>query len=278
MGRLFAWSVGSVMTGAAMLAALPVAAQDEERIGSSFAINAQPAPDGSEQVARPNNALSRIDVRPASAVTLGEGVPLGVAMSFGAKESVPFDAGLQLYGWPERPGLYCDLQRPRGLGASAACLRDNDLDGKFDEGTRIDFNSAKSDILLISHAGKIIGAKFTKVKIALPRPIAYSASQPGPQAVGKLALYWRKDDQKDRALGRLWLSTPDNFTGTAGLSENILLFDLQKLPMDVELYGVKLRLHGLDEKGGLRYSMLGLTDGEKIPLLFRGHRFNIIFI
>jgi hypothetical protein len=48
------------------------------------------------------------------------------------------------------------------------------------------------------------------------------------------------------------------------------MFDRTKVPLDVELYGIRLRIHGFDEKGAMRYTLLGMTDGAPIPLLFRG--------
>ena len=180
-----------IAAAAAALATLTAATPADVRKGSSFAILAQPAAPGAVQVARANRAFLNLDVRPVSAVTLAAAVPAELAAQFGARKEVPFGAGLRLYGWPERPGLYCDLLRHRGLGLSAACLNDKDGDGRFEEGLRLDFNSGKADILLISPSGKIIGANFTKARVALPKPVAYAAAAPAPNVTGKLALRWK---------------------------------------------------------------------------------------
>ena len=125
--------------------ALPAAAQD----GASFVVAARPGTGEAVQVARKHKAFLKLEVRPARAVTLAQAIPAALASEFGAKVDVPLDPSLPLYGWPERPGLYCDLLRPRGLGMSSACLRDTDGDGRFDEGVRLDFHSSKSDLLVL---------------------------------------------------------------------------------------------------------------------------------
>ncbi|HET6943293.1 MAG TPA: hypothetical protein VFH89_14125 [Sphingomicrobium sp.] len=159
---------------------------------------------------------------------------------------------------------------------SAACLEDADQDGKFEEGLRLDFNSERADILVITPSGKVIGARFSKARLRLPRLVGYSPAQDSAQPTGKLALRWKRGPKKGPPIGLLWLSTPDNYTGTDGLSENVLAFDTDKLPMDVELYGLSIRILGFDEKGGLRYSVLGMKDGTAVPLVFRGDVFHII--
>ncbi|HEX9983371.1 MAG TPA: hypothetical protein VGF69_08905 [Thermoanaerobaculia bacterium] len=265
---------------AAVMAAAPSAAQVEPRVGSSFAVVARPVALDREQVARANSAMVEFDVRPILAVTLAQPIPHALAGQFGAKREVPFDAGLRLYGWPERPGLYCDLLRSRGLYMSSACLRDSDADGDFDEGLRLDFHSAHADLLGVTPNGKIIGMNFTKVRVPLSAPIAYAPAAPAAEVTGKLALYWKRtpDKASGRELVELWISTPSNSTGTEGLSQNVVMFDRTKIPLDVELYGIRLRVHGFDANGRLRYTLLGMTGGVPIPLLFRGYTFHILII
>jgi hypothetical protein len=263
---------------AVLVAAAPSAAQVKPRIGSSFAVVASPVALDREQTARANSAFLTFDARPVSAVTLAQPVPHALASQFGAKRDVPFDTGLRLYGWPERPGLYCDLLRSRGLGISAACLLDNDADGDFDEGLRLDFNSGRADLLSVTPNGKIIGVNFTKVRVPLPDPIAYTPAAPAGEATGKLALHWKRAPGKasGREMVQLWISTPINSTDTEGLSQNVLMVDRAKVPVDVELYGIRLRIHGFADDGAMRYTLLGMTDGVPIPLLFRGEPLRIM--
>jgi len=262
------------------VAAAPSAAQAQQHIGSSFAVIASPVASDHEQVARANSAFLQFDAQPVNAVTLAQAIPDALASQFGAKRDVPFDTKLRLYGWPERPGLYCDLLRTRGLGISAACLRDSDADGDFDEGLRLDFNSGHADLLGVTPNGKIIGVNFTKVRVPLPTPIAYTPVAPDGEVTGKLALRWKRERDKasKREMVQLWISTPENSTGTEGLSQDVLMFDRAKVPLDVELYGIRLRVHGFDENGRMRYTLLGMTDGVPIPLLFRGYTFHIMIL
>ena len=262
----------SAVSVAAMVWAPPAFAQGVDRPASSFAVVAQPVDDAPVQVARPNRGFLKFDVRPLSAVTLGEAVPAELAAQFGAKSDVPFDSGRQLYGWPERPGLYCDLLRPRGLGISTACLRDIDGDGRFDQGLRLDFNSGLGDLLVISHSGKIIGVRSKPKTVPLPKPVAYAPS--APMVTGKLALRWKPGKKVAGApTAEMWISTPGNYTGTEGLSENVLAFRRESAPLDVELYGIRLKILGFDEEGGMKYRLLGMTDGAAVALLFRGYTF-----
>lgn len=272
---VFAAAALSALPGAApVLLSDPVRSQD--RAASSFAIVAPPAVDDRVQATKPHRAFLRFDVRPLTAVTLKEAIPDSLASQFGAKADSPFDTRRQLYGWPERPGLYCDVLRPRGLGISAACLRDVDRDGRFDEGLRLDFNSGLGDLLVISHSGKIIGVRYKGKPVPLPHPVAYAPASPA--ATGRLALRWRPRSKK--ALGspaaEIWVSTPDNYTGTEGLGETMLLVPRQSAPLDVELYGIRLRILGFDEQGAMRYRLLGMTDGVAVPLRFRGYTIRII--
>src|SRR5688500_18661987 len=136
-----------VLIGAvAALASASLVAQSADRKGSSFAIVGQAAPADAVLTAKSGGTLVKLEARPTAAVALGEAIPHLVAAQFGAKPDHPFDTARRLYGWPERPGLYCDLLRTRGLGLSTACLRDRDRDGRFEEGLRLDFNSGSGDI------------------------------------------------------------------------------------------------------------------------------------
>lgn len=271
MGQLGRYIVGLLPL---FLSAPSVA--EEPRLGSSFEIVGPASPPPAEMRGSRLSSQFALNVRPALAVTLNGTISAELAGKFGAKTDVPFNVGRQLYGWPERPGLYCDLLRPRGLGLSAACLWDRDLDGRFEEGTRLDFNSGSGDILGITPSRKIIGVRLTKVRVPLSAPISYAKSDPDPSVTGKIVLYWLKARKSGSPIEQIYLGTPDNYTGTEGLSAEILAFRGDRLPMDVDLYGVKVRLLGHDEKGALRYTILNTTRGATVPLLFRGYVIRMI--
>ncbi|WP_230206751.1 hypothetical protein [Novosphingobium sp. Gsoil 351] len=230
--------------------------------------------------AKNNGTLTELKARPVSAVTLGAAIPSATSELFGAKADAPFDTTRTLYGWPERPGLYCDLLRTRGLGLSTACLRDVDNDGRFDEGRRFDFNSGFGDLLGITPSGKIIGVRTTArpLPVPLPQPVPYTVGNVPSEVTGRLALKWRKINLADTAAAQLWLTTPDNYTGTEGLSEQVVQFPFTRAPLDVELYGIKLRVLGFDEKGAMRYRLVEIRDGTMVPLKFRGYTFRIMII
>jgi hypothetical protein len=275
MMNLYSSAARSIMFIVAALSAPPAGAQAPDRLGSSFAVVAQPVDSETVQVASQYSAFFKFDARPLTAVTLSEGIAADLAVQFGVKEDVPFDAGRQLYGWPERPDLYCDLLRPRGLGLSAACLRDSDGDGRFDEGLRLDFNSGLGSLLVLSHSGKIIGVRYKPKPVPIPNPVAYAPST--PTVTGKLTLRWKPGKKVSGSpTVQMWISTPVNQTGTEGLSEYLLVLRRDSIPLDVELYGIRLRILGFDERGAMQYRILGMTDGAAVPLLFRGSTFRII--
>lgn len=100
-----------------------------------------------------------------------------------------------------------------------------------------------------------------------------------PDVTGRLALKWRKAKLADGAPGaELWITTPGNYTGTEGLSEQVLRVPQERAPLDVELYGIKLRILGFDEKGAMRYRLIEVGDGTAVPLLFRGYTFRILMV
>lgn len=253
----------------------PASALADGNKTSTFAIIGENHDGATVLTAKSSGRLLDLSLRPTSSIVIDNAIPTDVAVSFGAKKEIPFSKGLQLHGWPEQPGLYCDLLRPRGLGLSSACLRDTNRDGNFDEGVRLDFNSARSDILLISHSGKVIGAKFKKT-VPLPKPVPYSEFTGSPNMTGKVSVMLKSDfkmNDRDPSMvsGTISIDTPDNHTGTEGLSEQVMRFQHRGKPVDLDVYGVKLRLIDFDATGALRYSILEVKDGAHLPLLFRGY-------
>ena len=266
-----------------VLAGLALSAQSVAQVpplpGSSFGIVGQVDQNDAISTSKSNGTLLKLEARPVLAVTLTEAIPPATSVLFGNKADVPFDTTRTLYGWPERPGLFCDMLRTRGLGLSTACLRDIDNDGKFNEGRRFDFTSASGDLLGITTSGKIIGVRTTAKPeaVPLPQPVAYRSVQVPPDVAGQLAVHWRRVKIGDALTSQMWIATPDNYTGTEGVSEQIVQFPLTNAPLKVELYGVKVRFLGFDEKGAMRYQVIEVRDGATVPLKFRGYTLQIIF-
>jgi hypothetical protein len=254
------------------------AAHGTDREGSSLAITAQPVDGNAVLIARPGQAFFKFSARPPMTVILQGEVPPLLAAQFGASSSAPFKPGLQLHGIPERPGLYCDLLRRRGLGLSAACLHDLDGDGRFDEGLRFEFNSGFSELLFFTPTGKIIGGGFDRKPVPLATPVGYVASVPAANVTGTLTLRWRNGSRQTSGPenAELWISTPANYTDTGGVSERFVAFPRARAPLDVELYGIRLRIHGFDEQGDMKVSVLSMKDGETVPLKFQGYTITMI--
>lgn len=273
----------ALFAAAAAAMTLPVTAEPTttDLSGSSFAVVGQPAPDSALRTAKSGGTLLELQARPVTAVRIEDSIAPETAALFGAKADAPFDAGRVLTGWPERPGLYCDLLRNRGLGLSTACLYDRDGDGRFDDGRRYDFNSGLGDLLGLTPSGKIIGVRTTSAKpapVPLVRPISFAKVDVPGGMTGRLALKWRKVKSAGQQAVQLWITTPDNYTGTEGISAELAQFQPSELPTEGELYGIRLRVLGFDDKGALRYQVLSVQDGAIVPLMFRGYTFRIIMI
>lgn len=268
----------------AVVAAVPLIAQPTQRSadlpGSSFAIVGA-VRDNAVLTAKSGGNLVELKAKPLAAVRLNERVDATTAALFGAKAEAPLDVGRVLTGWPERPGLYCDLLRKRGLGLSTACLRDRDGDGRFDEGVRYDFNSGSGDLLGVTPSGKIIGVRTTSAKpgpIPLAVPVSYAPTEVPHEITGRLVLKWRRVKVGDKLAAQLWITTPENYTGTEGVSAQVAQFALDQAPLDGELYGVRLRILGFGDKGAMRYQVLDVREGAAVPLMFRGYTFRIIML
>ena len=84
------------------------------------------------RVASKGAPLAEYLLSPELAVELQGSLDLETASRAAVQPKFPFAPERILYGWRDRPGLFCDLMRNRGLGSSTACLRDNDRDSRFD--------------------------------------------------------------------------------------------------------------------------------------------------
>lgn len=282
MGRMKSYAAAAALLS--VFAVLPAVGQPAinapSQTGSSFALTGQVSP-GGEQLAKSGRTLLELKARPIAAVRLSEAIAPETAALFGVKPEVPFNTARVLYGWPERPGLYCDLLRNRGLGLSTACLEDTDRDGRFDQGRRFDFNSGMGDLLAITPSGKIIGVRTDAKKpgrIVLPQPVPYTRVELPAEASGRLALKWRRVKVGGAPAAQLWITTPDNYTGTEGISEQVAQFPITRVPIEGELYGIRVRVLGFDEMGAMRYQVLEVRDGATVPLRFRGYTFRILTI
>ncbi len=109
--------------------------------------------------------------------------------------------GRQLYGWRDKPGLFCDIMHNRGLGSSAPCLLDTDGDGKFDQIERVDFNSGGADIVFITDKQKVRGGRFNKPH-PLAAPIGYAIAPDGDRPTAKVRLSWKSDFKKKIGTGQ----------------------------------------------------------------------------
>lgn len=247
---------------------------------STFVLAPQPADGAAEQLAGRGKPIVLARIRPERAVILGQPLDAATATLIGVKADHPFVAGIRLYGWPEAPGLYCDLLRPRGLGSSAACLFDRDDDGRFDEGVRFDFNSGRADRVFITHSEKAMGAKEAK-RLPLPSALAYSASDAVDRAEANVRLAWESNftKRKDPAapvVGAIWLDASAQYTGTDARSKLTFTFVHDGRPIEVDAFGARLTLLGFDAKGNLRYRFGGIATETPVEFGFRGYIIRII--
>jgi len=114
-GRMLSTNLLGVI--AALALTVQAAAQESQLPGSSFGIVGQAVQSDAVLTSKSNGTLLKLNARPVLAVTLTEPIPSATSILFGAKPEVPFDTTRTLYGWPERPGLYCDFTAQPRLGA-----------------------------------------------------------------------------------------------------------------------------------------------------------------
>lgn len=239
------------------------------------------APASGELQAKKNKALAQFIIRPELSVVLEGDIDSEIARRTAVKKKFPFIEGRQLFGWRDHPGLFCDLMRNRGLGSSAACLRDNDGDGKFDDAVRYDFNSASADMIFITDKGKVRGGHLKREQ-ALTAPVPYSAITSGDFPTAKMNLLWESNQSKIAGSGQpvtidITLTDGNNFTGTEVFAEYYARVRHSGTPVELEIYGTKIRIKNVDSEGSLSYEMTPIAKSAPVGFVFRGHIFRIVF-
>lgn len=238
------------------------------------------APQVIEGVALKGKPLAIYQLTPALAVELQGTLDSATALKAAVTGSAPFVPGRVLFGGDDRPGLFCDLMRNRGLGSSTACLLDTDMDGRFDQAVRYDFNSARSDMVFITDKGKVRGGKL-KATIPLGVPLAYRAVTGAAMPSAEVRLLWEAHDRKDsagtvRTQVDLVVTDGSNFTGTEILSQQYVRATLAPQPIEIPFYGLKLTLRGLTAQRSLVYTAERTAEAVPIDFVFRGYVTRII--
>lgn len=256
------------------------AAQPPRQVPTVYSAQFDPTPDGAIETAGRGKPLVEVTLRPSTAVVLKDSLDRDLATKAGVNPNFPFLEGTILYGAEGHAGLYCDLMRSRGLGSTAACLRDNDADGVFDEAVRFDFNSGRSDIVFLTDRAKVRGGKL-KSEIALIQGLAYETATPDTMPTGRVSLFWesernRKDPSSDPALVSFLLTDGKNFTGTEILSRDLLIMRYSGEATTAEFHGNAITVHGFGPKGEIRYSVKPSEEPTSIGFVFRGYIINII--
>ena len=271
----------TILAAIAVLAAGPAAhSQDVSDLPTSYLAEFDGTAEGTIAFAARGKPLVEVTLRPASAVTLQGDLDAQIASAAAVDAGFPFVAGTTLYGSDGDAGLFCDLMRNRGLGSSAACLRDKDGDGVFDTAVRFDFNSGGADRVFLTDKGKVRGGNFKK-EFPLAQGIAYSDNADGEMPTGRVSLFWesprkRKDPSDAPALVQFMLTDGINFTGTEILSRDILVMRYTGGPTTADFLGNTITVHGFGEKGEIRYSVTAAKDPATIGFVFRGYVVNII--
>lgn len=263
-------------------AILPAFAQDTSGRPSlgSYLASMKTLPSGEQLLAERGDPLAEIIVKPELSIVLGGNLEAVIGREIGVKEEFPFVEGRPLYGWRNHPGLYCDLMRNRGLGSSAACLRDTDGDGAFDKAQRVDFNSGRADVVFITDKQKVRGGVFKKIH-PLAIPITYKSAPTEDLPAANLKLSWKSDFKKkigtqEPIVIEITLTDGKNFTGTEIFSNIYYTVSYTGRPVSVDMYGLQLTVLGFDEEGNLKYALEQVRKEMPVGLVFRGYTFHII--
>ena len=184
-------------------------------------------------------------------------------------KNYPLKAGAVLLGADERPGIYCAPLAPRGLGETAPCLVDSDMDGKFDKIGMASFNSGGGEAIMITVKNKFMPVQLKRFH-PLSAPAAYSSVAYPTGQSGKLHLVWNstfkasKPDSPVRIF--FWLDGSAGFTGTGVLSESASIV-FSGAPVPVTVAGISLRILGFGPAGELRCDLVGIEAHH--PVVFR---------
>lgn len=264
-----------------LLASAPLQAQPQPPL-STYLVTMSGTPSDEERLAPRGKPLADFTIQPDRGVILKGKLDPAIAMDMAVTAEFPFVEGRRLYGWRDHPGLYCDLMRNRGLGSSAACLRDSNADGVFDEAVRYDFNSASAQVVFITDKQKVRGGKF-KGSVKLAAPLPYDPITDGDLPAAKLKLLWSSSADKrairtDAKRLEFILTDGNNFTGTEILASQYYASVWMGAPRTIEIYGVRVNLLGFDDKNGLRYRISPVRDKEPVSFGFRGYVMRFMYI
>lgn len=231
-------------------------------------------------IAPRGESLADVVVRPDRAVVLQAALDPVVATSAAVTPGFAFTPGRTLFGTADSPGLFCDLMRNRGLGSSAACLRDVDQDGTFDEAVRYDFNSGRSDRVFITDKSKVRGGKLKKTFV-LAQKLAYTPAPAAALPEARIKLLWsrlavRKDNPRAPQMVELVVTDGTNFTGTQIMSRQYAIVPVTDGAQTLLFYGASIRLSGFTTEGDLRFSLQPGAAPQPVDLVFRGERLIII--
>jgi hypothetical protein len=270
--------VASSVVAAALLA--PLAAQGVSQPVTTYNAVFEPTEATRSGIAPRGKSLADVVVRPDSAVVLQAALDPAIAKSAAVTAGFPFTPDRILYGSADSPGLFCDLMRNRGLGSSAACLRDVDRDGTFDEAVRYDFNSGGSDRVFITDKGKVRGGKLKKT-FKLAQKLAYAPASDTALPEARINLLWssqapRKDNPGAPRVVELVVTDGSNFTGTEVMSSQYASVPVTDGAPTLAFYGAKIRLSGFTADGDLRFSLEADAAPQPMDLVFRGYRLIII--
>ena len=263
-------------------AASPAWAQSADGRGplATYLVSLTEAPGVGELHAERGKPLAELTLRPERSVVLRGSLDPESAQRIAVHRNFPFVEGRRLFGWRDHPGLFCDLMRNRGLGSSAACLRDNDGDGKFDEAVRLDFNSGGADVVFITDKQKVRGGRFNR-RQPLQAKVDYAMDEAGDVPSANVRLSWNSDFGKRNGSGQpvmleVTLTDGSNFTGTEIFADHLFRIPFEGSPVSVDMYGVRLTVLGFDERGGLRYRLAQIDERAPVGLVFRGYTLRII--
>lgn len=221
--------------------------------------------------AKRNGELLVVTAHASRTVTLDSDVSQANSANAPVDQNYPLKAGQLLLGAEERPGIYCAPLAPHGLGETAPCLIDLNMDGKFDQIGMASFNSRGGDAILITVKDKFMPAQLKRFH-SMATAVAYSpAGYLGGQS-GKLRLLW-KSDFKESAPGRpvnitFWLDGSAGFTGTGVLSRSVDIV-YSGTPVDVTVAGISLRVLGFGADGEIHCDLVGIDAHQRVEFRSR---------
>lgn len=265
-----------VLAGIVLILALPVGASAAKKNPTfQLVVNSEQFDGNETYTAKSYQKLADVEISPSSAVQLDGDVPLELAKAIAIDLRAPLTAESTLYATGIDQTTYCGTGWSTRFSARLTpCLIDSDGDGSFDHAARTLPIISTPEIAVIDDQ-TLTGNVFYP-QVALPAPIPYHLID--STKVRRVAgiIVWESDYDRSKPGPVHFVlrihTTPiaqsaPLYSGTFYSQTKSLTFD--GTPTDVDFFGVKVTVVGVNEHGALIYRLAGHIDNATVGFMMK---------